>query len=498
MAITDNTKKKLLPDEEGIGAGLGIPGGLVAPSGAGKPKGIHSPVQPGLTPPEPPTPLGRSAANIGAAASDAFAAPGKAIADVVNRAGVGIRNLGREAVGLPDLQPMQFNYDAAQDKLAQVRAQNAGTAPAPTPAAPIGSAQAAPRPVVQPPAMHLIEPSNAASMGLAPPSAPTPAAVGSGLAAAVPPASPVVGQFNGRDITADQAAAIAGRLPVAAPGAAPVGAPGGGFAFAPPGSLTGAAAATAPAPAETMLDVPRFAPPSVNTGRVAAAEKERAGLVKQLSAQIASMASSPSGLNSRGERQLYAQLIAQRAGLTQQAGDLAGTAAGQQVDAATSAGVAGMGQAGENARALLREAGDTSRTQISESGANARAAAALNPPEYVTDASGNVTRVQGTQAAPVTGPDGQPLQAPRTKAEGAITPAVQLDALVKQLQAEQSALKPDPQRIASIQQQISGLMPGGAPAAKPTLEQFMAAARKANPGAADSDLTAFYNQKYGQ
>jgi hypothetical protein len=39
---------------------------------------------------------------------------------------------------------------------------------------------------------------------------------------------------------------------------------------------------------------------------------------------------------------------------------------------------------------------------------------------------------------------------------------------------------------------------GGAPtaAAKPSMEAFMTAARKANPGVSDADLTAYYNSKY--
>jgi hypothetical protein len=41
--------------------------------------------------------------------------------------------------------------------------------------------------------------------------------------------------------------------------------------------------------------------------------------------------------------------------------------------------------------------------------------------------------------------------------------------------------------------------PTAAPArAKPTLKDFLAAAKKANPGVSDEALTNYYNQKYGK
>jgi hypothetical protein len=44
-----------------------------------------------------------------------------------------------------------------------------------------------------------------------------------------------------------------------------------------------------------------------------------------------------------------------------------------------------------------------------------------------------------------------------------------------------------------------GVEPEAAPArAKPTLGKFLEAARKANPGVSDGELTKYYNQKYGQ
>jgi hypothetical protein len=37
-----------------------------------------------------------------------------------------------------------------------------------------------------------------------------------------------------------------------------------------------------------------------------------------------------------------------------------------------------------------------------------------------------------------------------------------------------------------------------APVAKPSLNEFLPAARKANPGVSDADLDKYYNSKYGK
>lgn len=442
MAINSPVKREDEKDNGAFGAGQSIGRGLSAVK-----KGVDRAEQVGQ--------------GLAAAGVDTLSAPVRRAANTAANVG---RGIGAATGITPDAKPAPFNPSPMQDAVAKTRPGVYGvSAPAATPQPPANLA-AAP---VAPPAVNVITPSDPASMALAPPSRASASAVGgSGMPMAasvpVPPVSsapsPVVGQFNGRDVTRDQANALAGRLPSAG---GPVSAgPNGSFAFAPPGSMTSAAAQTATAPMQTELEVPRFVPPSINTSRVRQAEQERAALVKQLDSQISSMATRPNGLNSRGERQLYAQLIAQRTGLTQQVGELAGQAAGQQLGAATTAGVAGMGEAGENARTMTREAGSTSRTQISEAGANARNKATLNAPEYQTTAGGDVVLAQGSSFTPVTGPGGEALKAPTTAAEGQITPEVRLDALVKQLTAEQSALKPDPQRLAGLQQQISALTLG--------------------------------------
>ena len=79
----------------------------------------------------------RDVADTVAFADDAVMAPSKALADGVNRAAIGVLNVGRQGIGMAPVQPRQFNYTATQDKLAEVRAQNAAAqAPAaPAPAA---------------------------------------------------------------------------------------------------------------------------------------------------------------------------------------------------------------------------------------------------------------------------------------------------------------------------------------------------------------------------
>src|SRR5690606_34209375 len=154
---------------------------------------------------------------------------------------------------------------------------------------------------------------------------------------------------------------------------------------------------------------------------------------------------SPSGLNSRGERALYAQLVGLRNSLTEQGGSLAGAAAGQQLDAATAVGAAQMGQQGENQRALPAAERVRDVTALSEAAATNRAM--IQPPQYQTDAEGNLVQVTGATAQPVTS-GGQPVKMPQGRVEGAITPAVVLDSLTRQLAAEAGALQPNPDRMA--------------------------------------------------
>lgn len=334
-------------------------------------------------------------------------------------------------------------------------AQPAGAAPGAS-LSPISTASAAPRAAASAPGLNLIEPSNAASLALTPPSA--------GVSAR-PPAAPasagagnVAGTFNGREITRGEADAIAARVPTAAAGAPVIAGPNGGFAFTPPGGVGAAPGSLASAASA----VPSFSAPSVDTSRVRDAETERAAVAKAIDDRIAALSFGPDGLNSRGKRQLYADLVGQRAGLAKQAGDLAGASETSQRQSGTALTTTAAQEAGANQRATEAQAGETARATAADAAANIRAG--IQRPEYVTDKDGNVNLATGSTFAPVTDAKGNTLRAPSTRAEGAITPAVQLDALVKQLQAEQGAIQPDATRITNLQQQIAGLTSGAAPA----------------------------------
>src|SRR5690606_32068198 len=100
--------------------------------------------------------------------------------------------------------------------------------------------------------------------------------------------------------------------------------PNGSFAA----STGGIAAPSAPVAAGTQavpaqnLGVTAPNLPSVDTSRVRAAEQERLAGVERLNDAIRRLEATPSSMNSRGERALYAQLVGLRNSLTEQAGSL--------------------------------------------------------------------------------------------------------------------------------------------------------------------------------
>lgn len=318
-------------------------------------------------------------------------------------------------------------------------------------------------------------------------------------------AAPFAGQYNaGGGATYATGDGRQGQLPA---GVAVVRQKNGVNAFGATGASVAAATgqpqqqqvASAPLAMPTNLNVPGISLPSANTSRVSDAERERAALAKQIGDQADLM--NFQGLDTRGKRDLYASLLREQSGLTQQAGSLAGSAAGQELGAATQAGTSTQAQVGENARAALNEAGANQRNQLTEQGANVRALLDLQKPQTITDANGNLIQVTGSKAQPVTGPDGQPIRGPRTAAEGSITPAVSANLLVEQLKAEQGAITPNPSRIANLQAQLQQLQSGNAggnvAVSKPSLQQFMAAAKARNPGTSDAELQAYYTKTYG-
>lgn len=307
---------------------------------------------------------------------------------------------------------------------------------APSPAAipsPIGSAQAAPAPK---PTLNLIEAGNPDSLKITPPSAgfsarnPASSAPSAGAAApaggvaAPSPGGQVLGTFNGRQITQADSDRLSAALPTAS----------GPVVMGPNGSF---AASTTPLSAPAAAQAPQqIAAPAarttIDTFAQRDAAKARDAELGRLNSVISRMEFGPGALNNPGERQLYAQLVAQRNGLIQQQGTLAGSDINSQRDAATSLDVSSATQAGANARTAADNAGAMDRTVLQEAGATGRAM--IQPPEYKQDENGNLVQVSGTSATPVTA-DGQPLKVPVTKAQGGLQPADVVNAYNEQLKA---------------------------------------------------------------
>lgn len=171
-----------------------------------------------------------------------------------------------------------------------------------------------------------------------------------------------------------------------------------------------------------------------------------------------------------------------------------------------------------------RESGDTQRALI---GADAQVASARiqrpRNPQSVTLADGTLAQIgDDATATIVTGPDGKPIT-PRTgkaPVDQAAFAKVYSDNYTRALTAMGvdpiSGMIVDPndpkksraptgvelQRATAAartltNEALSGADSAAAPTAAPTQAQFMAEAKKANPGVSDADLEAYYKQNYG-
>ena len=229
-------------------------------------------------------------------------------------------------------------------------------------------------------------------------------------------------------------------------------------------------------------------------------EAERQKLMSNLTSQISQLSLNP---NSRGKRDLLANLLQMQARMNESASGNEVALSGQQ----NQADIAAMNESGQNRRFDIGEAGQNRRFDAQdattrelgaarEMGDTYRTLLGMKP-TYQTDASGNLVAVDGARATPVTGPDGSALRAP-VSPEGQITPRDRLadiTAREKNL-AELRAMGDTPELQAQAQvlaQERAALTPRG----KPSEAEFMEKARAANPGASDEQLKAFYATKYG-
>lgn len=208
------------------------------------------------------------------------------------------------------------------------------------------------------------------------------------------------------------------------------------------------------------------------------------------------------GRGSRSARAQEAQMLAALAGM---AGGANRDATQVQIADTNNATARGNTQASTtiaDANNAADVAIEGSRAQSAERIAAAQNASVENQSQLqaqseITDADGNVFLRNGATAAPVMSPDGKQLRRP-LEGQGQITAQDRLKALTDQMTAESSALQPNAERINALQGQIDALTSGGQQPARPSLDQFLAAARAANPNATDEQLTSFYNTKYGR
>jgi hypothetical protein len=453
-----------------VAANLGIPGGLAQPE-AGV-KVFHSPVQPGLVQPTPAAPV------------TAYGA-GQATRDVVG-AGVGVIGEGAKTAFAPHISTLRAAGEFGRGLFGAAPAVQGGGG---------GGAAAVPRPqfgnvVGQSDTVPLRNP--AQHQPVIPEGVPRPLGAVPGF---VPGMKTINGQPGGLASSVNAQGnnvydnASIQRLDARNASQAS----GGGVQAQSFGSLALPTAAPLQAQPQLSVNLPRPA----SAGSPYALHEARdanAALLSKLDSQ--SFANSLAvNRGSRSARALQGDINGQMVGLSNAGLGSATSIAGGDRDAAIAVNLAGVNQQGENQRALLADTGDTNRANIAQVGLNARTQfttlADLQKPQTITDANGNVLSLVGNTAIAITA-DGNPVRVAKPNAEGAITPAIQLDALTKQLAAESSALQPNQDRVGALQQQISVLMPtSAAPSTSTPPANHIAMLR------ADPKVAAKFDEHYG-
>lgn len=218
----------------------------------------------------------------------------------------------------------------------------------------------------------------------------------------------VIGTVNGRNITRAESERLAGSLPTAS----------GPVVMGPNGSYAAARGSTPAASNVPAIAMPTYS--SQGQGAVignpgTGLEAERQKLMSNLTSQISQLSLNP---NSRGKRDLLASLLQMQARMNESASGNEVALSGQQ----NQADIAAMNEAGQNRRFDVQDASDNRQFDAQdattrelgatrEMGDTYRALLNLQPrAELMTDASGNVVRVDGTRADAVTGADGSPLR----------------------------------------------------------------------------------------
>lgn len=173
-----------------------------------------------------------------------------------------------------------------------------------------------------------------------------------------------------------------------------------------------------------------------------------------------------------------------------------------QVAGNTAAQQGAITEAAANEGFAQRSLDASQSNQASEQTTAQRLAEGARPSQLVRglDGNTNVLRNDGTTGT-LRDEAGKPIATPAPATAGAITPQDLLKAQTDEIAALQQniALTPE-QRDAAMAEITSryAALGGTQKPSKPSLQQFLAAAKQANPNASDAELTSFYSQKYGQ
>lgn len=173
-------------------------------------------------------------------------------------------------------------------------------------------------------------------------------------------------------------------------------------------------------------------------------------------------------------------------------------AAGEAIQAGAEGAVRqGLGAEADAGRARLQREGfeQASALQAQQS------AEAEQRGREVVGADGRLLLRRGNAAAPVLDESGNPVRMPAAAQPGQLTPKDLLEAYTKEREAIAGSLGSQDEKAAALaaldaNPLFQPLVSGGAGAA-PDLGTFLSAARAANPGVSDEELTAYYTQTYG-
>ena len=494
MAIySDPSKKKLYPgmsEEERNAQAARVPASVNVQSAA--------------------VPLGRKLFDNAAKSNDMLSTPATAVADYANRGAMALRNIGRTGLGKEPLEPAQFSYTRAQDKLAEIRAGNApkpagvSALPTPRPAAPSPSSTTARKAPSQTMTGDQASRAEVAARNQA--SSPGPSsAVGAAGAAGAGAASLRRGDpntftgINGvtRAVPMPQAGSVNTQSFGVQPGVA---------TLHNPVASTFGLSVNDPRINDQVASVAR--PQGTFRGPDAMAEQynsredreARNKLLSDLDSQrfrLEMIAGNP-GRRGRAALEALGQNAQQQAALIAGGEKLSADAVQGRANRNNVLANTGMEQAGQTTR--QRMAGDVaSQGQLLDYDARNRAteASLIDKPQYVTDAQGRYLRVGSDGAAPVTDAAGSVIQMPPPAQQRDYKQEADND-LFAQLMASKADQMGNPLpnavdlAMADMQKYRAAQQPRQANQTKPDFATFLARAKAQGSKMTEEQLKAAY------